>query len=258
MKPCLLIPIFDHGDTIANVVKGLAPHGLPLLIVDDGSAEPTRIELERLAAENPWIEVFRRPSNGGRGAALRDGYRLASRLGYSHALQLDADEQHDTSDVPRLLEAARRSPEALVLGRPVFDGSAPRSRLYGRKVSQVFVWIETLSFAIADPLCGFRCFPLAETLRLLDRRPLGDYMDFDPEIAVRLVWRGLRIENVETQVVYREGGLSHYEPLADTLRIARVHTQLVLGMIVRSPWLILRGLGRSLSLLANRARRSSL
>jgi glycosyltransferase involved in cell wall biosynthesis len=242
-----LIPIFDHGDAIGEVVKGLAPHGLPCLIVDDGSAEPTRRVLDRLAAENPWIELYRRPENGGRGAALRDGYRLAGRRGFTHALQLDADGQHETSDVPRLLEAARRDPEALVLGRPIFDDSAPLNRLYGRKLSQGLVWLETLSFAITDPLCGYRCFPIAPTLQLLDRRPLGDYMDFDPEIAVRLVWRGLRVENVETDVVYREGGLSHYAPLADTLRISRAHIQLLFGMVLRSPLLIWRGIARGIA-----------
>ena len=238
MKPCLLIPIYDHGENIGGVVRGLAPHGLPLIIVDDGSGEPTRRELEALASLHPWIELHRRPRNGGRGAALRDGYRHAARRGYSHALQLDADGQHDPADVPRLLEAAEREPDALVLGRPLFDSTAPRSRLYGRKLSQVLVWLETLSFAIRDPLCGFRCFPLAPTIELLAERELGDHMEFDPEIAVRLVWRGVPVRNVDTRVVYHEGGLSHYQLVADTLRIARAHARLVLGMLPRSPRLV--------------------
>ncbi len=245
MKPCLLIPIFDHGDTIGDVVRGLAPHRLPLIIVDDGSGESTQRELAALAALHPWIDLHRRPHNGGRGAALRDGYQIAKRRGFSHALQLDADGQHDPADVPRLLEAARENPGAFVLGRPLFDKSAPRSRLYGRKLSQGLVWLETLSFAIRDPLCGFRCFPLADTVALLSERALGDHMEFDPELAVRLLWRGVRVVNVPTRVVYHPGGLSHYAPVRDTLRIAGAHARLVVGMLPRSPRLIARWFERS-------------
>lgn len=240
MNPCLLIPVYDHGETIGGVVRALSPYRLPLIVVDDGSGEPTRRELDALAALHPWLELHRRPGNGGRGAALRDGYRHAARRGFSHALQLDADGQHDPADVPRLLEAASDRPDALVLGRPVFDSSAPRSRIYGRKLSQVLVWLETLSFAIRDPLCGFRCFPLAPTVALLSERELGDHMEFDPEIAVRLVWRGVPVVNVPTRVVYPSGGLSHFAPVRDTLRIAGVHARLVVGMLPRSPRLIAR------------------
>jgi glycosyltransferase involved in cell wall biosynthesis len=238
LKPCLLIPIYDHGDTIGDVVRALEPHGLPLLIVDDGSGEPTRREIDVLVDRQDWVELCRRPHNGGRGAALRDGYRELWRRGYTHALQLDADGQHDPADVPRMLAAARDRPEALVLGLPIFDDSAPALRLHARKLSQGLVWLETLSFAIRDPLCGFRCFPLAATVDLLERWPLGDHMEFDPELAVRLVWAGVPVVNVPTRVVYREGGLSHYVLVDDTLRIAGAHVRLVAGMLMRSPWLL--------------------
>lgn len=247
MKPCLLIPVYEHGAEVGEVLKGLAPTGLRCLVVDDGSGEPTRAALDELASANPWIELYRRTENGGRGAALRDGYRLAGRLGFTHVLQLDADGQHDPRDVARLLEAARAHPDALVLGRPIFDASAPALRLHARKLSQGLVWLETLSFAIRDPLCGFRCFPLRTTLRLIDRTPMGDRMDFDPEIAVRLHWAGLRIVSVPTRVVYREGGVSHYDVVFDTWLIARAHARLVAGMLVRAPLLLGRRFARRLA-----------
>lgn len=240
VKPCLLIPIYDHGDTIRGVVESLAYLDLPCLIVDDGSAEPTRAELERLAADYDWVQVHHRERNGGRGAALRTGYRLAFEQGFSHAVQLDADAQHDARDVPRLLEAAQKDPRALVLGRPIFDESAPALRMFGRKFSQVLVWLETLSFAIEDPLCGFRCFPLAPTVRLLERGELGDRMDFDPEVAVRLYWEGLPIASVPTRVCYHEGGLSHFAPAWDSWLIAKAHGRLVAGMLPRAPRLLAR------------------
>ena len=240
MRPCLLIPIYDHGDTIRGVVESLAYLDLPLLIVDDGSGVHTRRELELLAEEHDWVDVHRRPYNGGRGAALRTGYRLAFGRGFSHAVQLDADAQHDARDVPRLLEAAQKDPRALVLGRPVFDESAPALRMFGRKFSQGLVWLETLSFAIEDPLCGFRCFPLAATVDLLEDDELGDRMDFDPEIAVRLYWRGVPIVSVPTRVRYHEGGLSHFAPVYDTWLIAQAHGRLVAGMLTRAPSLLAR------------------
>ena len=104
---------------------------------------------------------------------------------------------------------------------------SPRARLYGRKISQAFVWAVTGSLAIRDPLCGFRCFPLARTLPLLDRVTLGDRMDFDPEIVVRLAWEGVPIVNVPTRVRYFPGGLSHFRMVRDNVRIARTYLRLV-------------------------------
>lgn len=240
VNPCLLIPIYNHGSTIGAVVESLAGYGLPCRIVNDGSDAETTAELRRLEAAHSFVQVKHRDHNGGRGAALRTGYFWVHEQGFSHALQLDADGQHDARDVPRLLEAAHKDPGALVLGRPIFDASAPSIRLWGRKISQFWVWVETLSFAIEDPLCGFRVFPLEPTVRLLREHPLGDRMDLDPEIAVRLQWEGVPIRNVPTHVVYHEGGLSHFAAGYDSWLIAKAHVRLVGGMLRRAPSLIAR------------------
>jgi len=238
VNPCLLIPIYNHPETITGVLGSLAPLGLPCLVIDDGSDEATRRALDRLTRELPWVTAERLPENRGRGAALRHGYCSAWRRGYSHVVQLDADGQHDAADVPRFLEVARRNPEALVLGAPIFDESAPRSRRVGRQISRFWVHVETLSFAIDDPLCGFRCLPLERTLDVLSRARLGDRMEFDPEIAVRLVWDGLVVANVPTRVTYFAGGVSHFHMLRDNVRISWAHTRLVFGMLWRSPRLL--------------------
>ena len=240
VEPCLLIPIYNHGATIPAVVDSLSGYGLPCRIVNDGSDAATTRTLHELEARYSWVEVRHRPQNGGRGAALRTGYFWAAEQGFSHALQLDADGQHDARDVPRLLEASQKDPGALVLGRPVFDESAPAIRMFGRKFSQGLVWLETLSFAIEDPLCGFRVFPLEPTLRLLRQDPLGDRMDLDPEIVVRLYWDGVPIRSVPTHVVYHEGGLSHFRAGYDSWLIAKAHARLVAGMLRRAPALLRR------------------
>jgi len=239
MNPCLLITIYDHGSTIAAVVESLAKFDLPCLIVDDGSDAETRAALDRVRARHAWVRVEHR-LHCGRGAALRTGYRLAARQGYSHALQLDADGQHDADDVPALLAAARARPDALVLGEPRFDADAPASRRYGRWISRVWVWIETASLAIRDPLCGFRCIPLDAAVRLLARRPCGDHMDFDPELAVRLFWAGVPVENVRTRVRYFSEGVSHFALVRDNLRMVWLHTRLACSAPLRWPGLWLR------------------
>jgi glycosyltransferase involved in cell wall biosynthesis len=236
VKPSLLIPIYDHKDEIRGVVDSLRSAELPLLIVNDGSSEATREVLEDIAAQNPWVRLHHRAQNGGRGAALKTGYRLALEHGYTHVVQLDADGQHDASDVPAFLAAISEQPRALVLGTPQFDDSAPRSRLYGRQLSRVMVWAATWSRVVADPLCGFRGIPLQPTVALLDVVATGDHMEFDPELIIHLCWKGLPVCNIPTRVVYRAGGLSHFDMLRDNVRLTRMYTRAVVGMLLRAPF----------------------
>ena len=234
MNPCLLIPIYNQPQRIGDVVARLEPLRLPLLLVDDGSDAATGAVVEALAARHPWLALIRRPHNGGRGAALKTGYRSALERGFTHALQLDADGQHDPSQVPPLLAAAREEPKALVLGVPVFDESAPAARLYGRWICRVWVWLETLSFTVRDPLCGMRCIPLQPMQALLDARAFADRMDFDVEQVVRLVWAGVPVRSVEVQVHYFEDGVSHYRMLRDNWLLSRLHTRLCLELLERA------------------------
>jgi len=243
VRVCLLIPIYNHKDAIGGVLESLAPSGLHCFVVDDGSDAATREVLDRLAERYSWVEIEHLKENGGKGAALKHGYRLAAQRGYTHALQLDADGQHDPADVPRILERIARRPEALVLGQPIFDASAPWNRLWGRKLSVGFVWLTTLSRAVRDPLCGFRGIPLEPTLRVLDGARLGDRMDFDPDLAVRLVWQGVPVESLPTRVRYVPGGLSHFDVVWDDLRLAWLYLRLTGGMLRRAPGLLARRRG---------------
>jgi glycosyltransferase involved in cell wall biosynthesis len=235
LKPCVLIPIYDHGATIGAVADGVAALGLPVLIVDDGSHDETQRAIDRVRAQHARVTVLRHAQNRGRGAALQTGYREAARRGFTHALQLDADAQHDVADAKRFLAEAERDPTALVLGARDLDPGAPRARRWGRWVSIVQVWIETGSRAVRDPLCGYRCMPLAATLAVLDRVACGSHMEFDPEIVVRLVWSGVPVVNVPTHVRYHAGGVSHFDLLRDNGRMIATHTRLVLELLARAP-----------------------
>ena len=88
--------------------------------------------------------------------------------------------------------------------------------------------------AVSDPLCGFRCIPLAPTLEALARTDTGDRMDFDPELVIRLVRAGLPVVNVPTEVRYPESGISHFRMVEDNLRIAWAYVRLAFGLPIGS------------------------
>lgn len=228
-RPCAVIPSYDNPHTVLGVVKNVRKHVADIFVIDDGSQIPVSQVLVPCPA---GVQIHRRATNGGKGAAVKDGLRLAVEQGYSHALQLDADGQHNSDDIPRFLAAAAAQPHAFVTGKPSFDAGAPTMRVWARQLSVFWVSIETLSRHIADPLCGFRVYPLANLPPLAK---LGDRMDFDPEIAVRLVWRGVPVVNIDTPVRYlsaQEGGVSHFRGVRDTLLISWLHTRLVLSLLV--------------------------
>lgn len=239
-RPALIIPIYNHGATIAATVARLKPYGLPIFIVDDGSNQTTQDILADLAAHEPLVRLSRLPQNGGKGAAVMAGFRAAHAAGFSHALQIDADGQHATDDVPRFLERGAARPDAIIAGKPIYDDSVPKSRLYGRLLTHFWVWVETLSFAVGDSMCGFRLYPLAPVLALIDRVRIPTRMDFDIEIIVRLMWDGVKVENLHTRVTYPAGGLSHFDMLRDNLRISWMHTRLSTGMLFRLPLILWR------------------
>jgi predicted LPLAT superfamily acyltransferase len=238
--PCVVIPCYNHGAMMASVLTRLQPFGLPCFVVDDGSDEATRQELERLAALHANVTLVRLACNCGKGTAVIRGLEEALREGFTHAVQVDADGQHAIEDIPKLITLAQQHPQALVSGQPVYDESIPNSRLYGRWITHVWVWIETLSLQLKDSMCGFRVYPISPTLQLAHKVALGKRMDFDTEVMVRLYWQGNTSYFVPTRVTYPQDGLSHFDALKDNCRISLMHTRLFFGMLPRIPSLLFR------------------
>lgn len=244
MRTCVIIPVYNHGDAVGGVARAANSHGLPVILVDDGSAPECAQVLDRLCdGSNPDFILVRLPKNLGKGGAMMAGLREAHARGYSHALQIDADGQHDTRDIPAFLEQSRQQEQSLICGCPLYDDSVPKGRLYGRYATHIWVWINTLSLDIRDSMCGFRIYPLPPVIRLLDEETPGLRMDFDVEILVRLHWRGLPIVNLPTKVHYPQDGISHFHPWRDNLLISRMHALLFAGMLWRLPRLLLRKAG---------------
>lgn len=239
-RPCVVIPCYNHGAAMAGVLARLQPFSLPCFLVDDGSGPQTAGQLDALVARYANVTLVRLPVNGGKGKAVIAGLQAARRAGFSHAVQLDADGQHRVEDIPRFIAQARTLPGTLISGQPDYDDSVPKARLYGRYVTHVWVWIETLSLSLKDSMCGFRVYPLAETLAEIERHPPGEGMDFDTEIMVRLYWAGVDSHFLRTRVIYPHDGLSHFDALRDNLRISWMHTRLFFGMLPRIPALLAR------------------
>jgi glycosyltransferase involved in cell wall biosynthesis len=229
---CAVVPTYDNPLTIRAVVERIRAHVPDVVVVDDASGPAGRDAVDAIVRDGV-ARVFRRDRNGGKGAAVRDGLRAAHALGFTHAIQIDADGQHDLADLPRFLAAASADPEALVLGWPVFDAGAPASRVHGRLISRFWTDLETGGRTIADPLCGFRVYPLAAAVRAGAR---ADRMGFDPEIAVRMVWHGSRVVNLPTRIRYltpEEGGVSHFRMFRDNAEISWTHARLCAGALLR-------------------------
>jgi hypothetical protein len=194
-------------------------------------------------AQDPCVRVLIQPHNHGKGAAILAGLRAAEANGFSHALTMDADGQHDATAIRAFMAASQQDASAVILGVPVFDASAPRLRVVGRRVSNWWANLETLWLGIDDSLCGFRVYPITELHAVMEKSRWMRRFDFDVEAAVRLTWRGLRLVNRPVAVRYfrpEEGGVSHFNYVRDNLLLAWMHTRLLTGFLLRLPRLIAR------------------
>lgn len=245
MNRCFIIPIYNHYQTIAETVAGLRSYGHPIIIVDDGSNTTTKEVLHQLSASEPLVQLEENPVNLGKGGAVMTGMLAAAKRNYTHALQVDADGQHDLSDVEAMWQLAEEHPHALISGQPIYDHTVPKGRLIGRYITHIWVWIETLSLDIRDTMCGFRVYPLAPCIQLLKKKKPGARMDFDIEIMVRLYWQGVKVIFHPTRVIYPDNGVSHFQAFRDNVRISWLHTRLFFGMLLRAPVLIYRRRVRS-------------
>lgn len=240
MKLCIVIPYYNHPDAIGTVVKKLSPFNLNIIIVDDGSSAESKKILFPLL-QPPQVSLVTRILNGGKGAAVITGMREALNQGYTHALQIDADGQHDLSKIPELIKLSEENPEMIISGMPVYDDSVPTNRKLWRYATHILVWIHTLSFEIKDSMCGFRIYPLQKTLDVIDsREKFGQRMDFDIEILVRALWADMHIKQLPVGVRYPIDGVSHFQLFNDNFLITKMHFRLFFGMLMNSPKLLCR------------------
>jgi len=235
-----IVPSHNHYAAMPAIIARLRALELRVFVIDDASDDAQAL----MALAAPAVSVHRLEVNQGKGGAVIAGLELAAAEGFTHALQIDADGQHDLAAVPALLAAARGEPGAIVVGAPQYDETMPAARRLGRRITRFWIAIETLKRDLVDTMCGLRIYPLAATMPLLRAERLGKRMDFDPEILVRLLWRGTPAVQIPVRVHYPAGNLSNFRLLRDNLAITRMHARLFFGMLVRLPSLLRRMRGR--------------
>ena len=239
----VLIPSYNTGPKVLDTVREALRYWAPVWVIVDGSTDGTTEALQALAGGNPNLAVVVLSENQGKGAAILHGLRIAMAAGFTHALTMDADGQHPADRIPEFMTASKANPDAMILGVPVFDASAPSLRVRGRKISNWWANLETLWQGIGDSLFGFRVYPVAPLTTIMEKQFWMRRFDFDPEAAVRLCWHGVRPVNVPAPVKYfrpEEGGVSHFNYGRDNALLTWMHARLLLGFLLRLPTLIWR------------------
>jgi glycosyltransferase involved in cell wall biosynthesis len=226
----VLIPAFNPGRLLAATVEGALASWPDVWVVADGSTDGSHGDLARGPGDRAGLRVLVRAENGGKGAAVLTGAREALERGFTHALVMDADGQHPADRIRPFMEASAAAPGSLVCGRPQFGPDAPVVRVLGRKLSVGLVHMETSGRGAADPLFGFRVYPLGPLVGALEATRGARRYDFDPEMAVRLAWLGVPAINLDAPCVYvgrERGGVSHFRYVRDNLRMIAMHTRLL-------------------------------
>jgi glycosyltransferase involved in cell wall biosynthesis len=239
----VVIPSYNTGATVYATVRAARARWTPVWVVVDGSDDGTAEGLRSLAASDPGLRVDVLGRNRGKGAAVLHALEAAAAAGFTHALAMDADGQHPADRIELFMQTSQANPQAMILGRPIFDASAPLLRVRGRRISNASTRVETLGAGIADSLFGFRVYPIAPLVAVMHGQIWMRRFDFDTEAVVRLAWRGVRPINLDAPVRYlsaEEGGVSHFHYVRDNALLSWMHLRLLLGLAWRLPALAFR------------------
>jgi len=232
----VLIPSYNTGSRLFDTIAAVRQCGLPVMVVIDGSSDESAENLVRLAADDPALVACVLRHNQGKGAAILHGLNVAGTQGFTHALTMDADGQHSTAHIGTLIALSLAHPDCMILGRPLFDASAPRVRIFGHKIANFCTAMLTPRGAIDDSLFGFRVYPISPLIEAFASSTGMRRFDFDSEAAIRLSWQGVRSINVNTPVHYfrrDEGGVSHFKYLRDNLLLTAMYCRLSAELLLR-------------------------
>ena len=236
----VLVPSYNTGAKLCETLRAARAQWNPVWVVIDGSSDGSGEQALALARQDPGLMVRVLPENSGKGAAVYDGLAAAHAAGFTHVLTMDSDGQHPAGLIPTFMAASMARPDTMVLGRPVFDADAPLLRVRGRRISNAWTQLETLGAGIADSLYGFRVYPVAALVDVMDNQPWMRRFDFDTEAVVRLAWRGVKPVNIDAPVRYlsaAEGGVSHFRYVRDNLLLTWMHARLMVEFVLRLPLL---------------------
>lgn len=245
MKYGFVVPVYNHGATLEDVVKNLLPYELPVIVVDDGNDEKNKAFIRDVEKKYPLVTVVERKKNGGKGKAMESGLQKAHEMALTHILQIDSDGQHDTTRVERFLERSRKNPEAVICGYPEYDKNAPARRVNGRKIANGWIHIVSLDWSIKDAMIGFRIYPVEPYYKISKSHAVLDArMGYDIDILVHLCWAGVPVISESVKISYPKDGVSNFRMVRDNFRISLTYARLCVGMILRLPVLVARKIKR--------------
>ena len=240
----VLIPSYNTGKLLGNTVAEVLQQWSPVWVIIDGSDDGSESLLKPLQLQYPdSLVVIVLAENRGKGAAILEGIIQARQKGFSHVLTMDADYQHPASFIRKFMQTSIANPAAMILGEPIFDDSAPMIRVKGRQISNWWANLETLRWGIHDSLFGMRIYPVEDLIFVMNSTRWARRFDFEPEIAVRMAWRGVPVINIVTPVRYiskQEGGVSQFKYGRDNVLLTGMHIRLFCEFLLRLPKLLLR------------------
>lgn len=217
----VIIPTYNNHKTLERVLDGVLSYTNQIIVVNDGSTDPTAQILE----DYPAINVIHFETNKGKGKALRAGLQAAKELGFQYAITIDSDGQHYPSDLPVFVAEIAQAQEPILLigSRNMGHESVPKKSSFGNKFSNFWFWFET-GIKLEDTQSGYRAYPL----QAIPNKFYTNKFEFEIEIIVRSAWNGVAVKNVPIHVLYDpKERVSHFRPFKDFTRISILNTVLV-------------------------------
>lgn len=244
IKIAVVIPAYNEAATIRDVASRARQQCERVIVVDDGSTDDTVSQLDGLD-----IAVMVNDKNCGKAATLWRGMQQAMALECNAVITLDGDGQHDPSDIPLLVAAARHCPQHVVIAARLGNReSAPKARLFANNFADF--WISWASGQwVHDSQSGFRLYPASLLKETVSERSLRHGFVFESEILIEGIRKGYPAVSVPIDSVYHNGARpSHFRPVADiTLIVKMVAWKLIRwGMFPTGLWRALRSRERGI------------
>jgi glycosyltransferase involved in cell wall biosynthesis len=220
-KCCVIIPTYNHSDTLPDLIEGVSRYTDQIIVVNDGSTDKTKMLLENHVSKK--VDVVDYPKNRGKGYAIRKGFLRAMDLGYEYAITIDSDGQHLPADLPYFINRLSHNGSFIVVGERRMPGkNVPAKNTFANKFSNFWFRLYT-GMRVPDTQCGYRLYPLKQ---IQDMKFYSTKYEFEVEILVRSSWNGIEIDSLPIDVYYppREKRVTHFRPIRDFIRISMLNT----------------------------------
>ena len=224
MRICTVMPTYNNGGTLRDVVERVLAYCADVIVVNDGCTDNSA---EILASFSNLITVVDYGTNRGKGYALKQGFEKAKDLGFDYAVTIDSDGQHFPEDIPLFVEALEQHPGALIVGsRNLNQENMPGGNTFANKFSNFWFKIQT-GISLPDTQTGYRLYPLRHLPKIFSSR-----YEAELSLLVFSAWRGIDLIPIQVNVFYPEDRVTHFRPFWDFFRISVLNTVLCLVAIV--------------------------